>query len=801
MTQAAGAIFFISAASLALELILIRILSIGHWHHFSYLIISTALLGFGTGGTAVSIFEKFLKSRYKPALWTLSMCLAINVPLVFAVSQKVGFDELQLIWDWQQLIYLFAYYLLFFIPFFFAGTCVALAFAVFSNRAQRLYFFNMTGSGLGAAAAVFLMYGCAPEKLLLAVSVLAFLGASFAAADISRRRVVFTLALASTIIIILYSKDLLPLEINISQHKSLVYYRSLPGAEVPATRYSPLGRLDLVRAPAIRYFPGLSIAYKGSLPKQSLIISDGDGVSPINHFEGINELDCYNYMTSALCYHLLMGPEVCIIGAGGGSDAAQAIALGAKKITAVEMNPQTIKLARDFDSGLYERDDVRLVIAEGRNFLQTSSKQFDIINISLLDSFSASAAGLYALNESHLYTIEAIEQALGRLRPAGLLSITRMLKTPPRDSLKMLATIAVALQKHGIEKPEQNIVMIRSFFTTTIVASPTAFSDPQIELVREFCRQRRFDIVHLPGLRPEQANQFDMLDEPVYYNAAQQILSQDREAFFDNYAYNIRPAADDKPYFFDFFKWKALPYMIRTVRGRWLVFSEWGYLVMVATLLQAIIASTIFILLPVIIAKPIKTAASGKLVTLCYFLLLGLAYMFLEMGFIQKMTLLIGHPVFGVAVSIVGFLIFSGLGSLASGRWLQRADNSVYRLIVVAVAAIIVIGVIDVLILTFSFEWLVGFSRIWRMVLGVVIIAPLAFFMGIPFPSGLRQLSARNQPLVPWAWCINGFASVTAAVLGTCLAVSFGFAAVGVLALASYFLAAVIARRICSGFS
>ncbi len=796
MIHAAGAIFFISAASLALELILIRILSIGHWHHFSYLIISTALLGFGTGGTVISIFGKFLKTHYKTALWTLAMGMAISVPLVFTASQKVGFDELQLIWDWQQLIYLFAYYLLFFIPFFFAGTCVAMAFAVFSDRADRLYFYNMTGSGLGAAGAVIMMYGCAPEKLLLAVSLLAFLGALFVAAGISRRRVVLTLALASTIVIILYSKVWLPLEINISQHKLLVYYSSLPGAEVPAGRYSPLGRLDVVRGPAIRYFPGLSIAYKGSLPEQSLIISDGDGVSPINHFEDINELACYDYMTSALCYHLLSEPEVCIIGAGGGCDVGQALRLGAKKITAVEMNPQTIELARAFDSGLYDRQSVRVIIAEGRNFLQTNSEQFDIINISLLDSFSASAAGLYALNESHLYTIEAVEQALRRLRTGGMLSITRVLKIPPRDSLKMLATVAGALEKMGIEKPEQNIVMIRSFFTTTIVASPTAFSDRQIEQVREFCRHRCFDLVHLPGLKPEQANQFDVLDEPLYYNAARQILSQDRDSFFDSYAYNIRPADDDKPYFFDFFKWKALPYMIRTVRGHWLVFSEWGYLVLVATLLQALVASTIFILLPVIIARPVKTTTSGKLVTLCYFLLLGLAYMFLEMGFIQKMTLLIGHPVFGVAVSIVGFLVFSGLGSLASGRWLRKADDSAYRLIVMAVAAIIVIGVIDILILTFSFERLVGFSRMWRIVLGVVIIAPLAFFMGIPFPSGLRRLGTHNQPLVPWAWGINGFASVTAAVLGTCLAISFGFATVGILALIGYFLSAIVARRI-----
>jgi len=799
------AIFFISAAALGLELVLVRALSIGHWHHLSFLVISTALLGFGAGGAFVTISSKWLAARYKKALWCFASLCALAAPSVFWLCQKVPLDELQLIWDARQVLYLFAYYLLFFLPFFCAGVCVALAFTVCADRAYRLYFYNMTGSGLGAAGIVAMMYRYSPQALLLVISSVAFLAALILAFGISRRWVVATLVCAVVCLLLFSSGGPLGLEIEISENKSLVYYTALPQAETVAVRYSPLGRLDCVQAPTIRYFPGLSIAYQGHLPQQMLIISDADGTSAINHFESLSDLDCYDHTTSALAYHLQSCPDVCIIGAGGGSDVAQALARGARRVVAVEMNPQIIDLVRnglnEFASGLYQRSDVEVIVDEGRSFLQTTHHLFDVINISLLDSFTASAAGLYALNESHLYTIEAIEQALRRLRPNGLLSITRVLKTPPRDGLKMFATITEALRNRGVTDPAEHIMMIRGWATATIVVSPQPFSSLQIADAREFAEERSFDLVHLPGIDPQDANRFHILEEPIYYEAARQILSADAEWFYDDYIYNIRPATDDRPYFFDFFKWKSLPHMIRTMPRQWLPFSEWGYLVLVATLFQALCASVVFILLPLFIAKPVKAVASGKFATLVFFLLLGLAYMFLEMGFIQKMTLLIGHPVFGVAVTLLGFLVFSGCGSLAAERipyLASRFTLHTSRFIWMAVLAVIIIGIAEITLMMVSFDWLVGFSRPARMLLGLAVIAPLAFFMGMPFPTGLKQLHARSRPLVPWAWGVNGFASVIGAVLGTFLAISLGFTTLAFVALACYFLAAVVSKQMCS---
>ncbi len=791
-------ILCVSAAALGLELILMRALSIAHWHHFAYLVISTALLGFGSSGTLITIFQRFFRKHHLHCLWFFAVGLAVSVPVVFWLAQHIRFEQMQLMWDRRQIVYLLGYYLLFLVPFFFAGGCICLAFTVCPEKAHRLYFFNMVGSGAGALGAVVLMYGHSPERLLLVVSGVAFLAALVLASKISVRVVGATLICACATFALFMPQGLIGLKVRLSENKSLVYYSALPNAKILTTSYSPLARLDIIQAPAIRYVPGLSIGYNGKICEQALLISDADGISTINRFEQLEDLQCYDSITSALSYHLIDEANVCIIGAGGGSDAAQAIYLGASQVTAVEMNPQIIELLEgrfsELASDIFKRPKVKTVIAEGRNFLQRTDERFDIIQISLLDSFTAAVAGLYALNESHLYTVEAISKALDRLGPNGLLSITRTLKTPPRDSLKMLATVAQALRRRGVSQPGDHIIMIRSWATATIVVSPAVLPASAVSTVRRFCEERRFDLVYLPGIQTKDANRFHVLAEPAYYAGAGKILGASAEKFYEDYAYNIQPATDDRPYFFDFFKLRALPQMIRQMPHNWLPYSEWGYLILMVTLAQAVVVSILFVLVPLAFARPLKSAPTGKPAVLAYFLLLGFAYMFLEMGFIQKMTLLIGDPVFGVAVTLAGFLVFSGCGSLVSARLIRSGA----RRIRIAVIAIIIVGVIEINLLKFGFDWLVGFSRVWRIGLGLAICAPLAFFMGMPFPTALAELSKRNQALVPWAWGINGFASVTAAVLGTCLAISLGFTSLALIALSGYFLAGLISGRICS---
>ncbi|MHC4756983.1 MAG: spermine/spermidine synthase domain-containing protein [Planctomycetota bacterium] len=491
-------IFLISAAVLALELVLVRAFSVGHWHHFSYMVISTALLGFGAGGTFVTVFRKPLAKHFQEILWFLSAAFALAVPVVFRLSQMVPFEELELIWDSRQIVYLLACYVLYFVPFFFAGSFLALVFTVLAAEAHRLYFFNMAGSGIGVAVVVMLMYGNSPQFLLLLISGVGFAVAVILALRFSRGFMIVTLAACGLCFVLFGRNEAAALKIRMSENKALVYYNALSGAETFATDYSPLGRLDCIKADGVRYFPGgFSLSYTGRVPQQVLIITDGDGISAVTRMEDVNDIQCCDYTTSAMAYHLVNRPQVCVIGPGGGWEVLCALTAGADKVTAVEMNRQVAELMRDkfgdFSGRLYQRDEVEVVLAEGRSFLQTTDKKFGVINISLLESFSAAAAGLYALNESHLYTVEAIKRALSRLTQDGVLCITRMIKDPPRDSIKMFATIVEALRKRGIAEPGRCIVMIRGLATATIAVSTTPFSDGQIKNVRDFAQKRMFD--------------------------------------------------------------------------------------------------------------------------------------------------------------------------------------------------------------------------------------------------------------------------------------------------------------------
>ncbi len=803
-------IFLVSAAVLGLELTLVRALSISHWHHFSYLVISTSLLGFGAGAVAVSFILRYFEGRIRRCLWIFAIGMGVAAPLSFALAQMVNLDELQLIWDYRQTFYLGLYYLLFFVPFFFGGGFVAASFGGFGNQAGKVYFFNMAGSAAGAGIAVLLMYGRSPVELIPFISGAVFLAALLISLDSPIRAIISALA-AVAFVAVFSSGGLWPLEQTISENKPLVYYKALPDVRIEHRQYSPIARLDTIRAPSVRHFPGLSMSYLGQVPQQVLIISDAAGISAVNHFEQTAELGTYDYTCSALPYHLISEPQVCVLQAGAGSSVGQALLLGASKVTAVEVNDQIVNLVSeqlgDFSGNIYNRPDVNIVVAEGRTFLHRYREKFDIITMTL-GGGDAGGAGLSSLNETHLYTVEAISRAMQRLNDNGLLSINLGLKSPPRDSLKMIATVTQVLEsRDDIADPAKHIAIIRSWADATIIVSPKPLSAENLAKIRAFTDMRSFDLVYLPDIEPDEINIFHALDEPVYHEGAMEIITGDAERFFNDYAYNIRPAVDDRPYFFDFFRWQGVPVMIREVPEQWLTLSEWGYLVLVATLAQALAASAIFIILPVWVAKPIRKAGKGKASVMAYFLLLGLAYMLLEMGFIQKLTLLIGHPVFGVAVTLVGFLGFSGLGALA-GRWIlsrwtagetspARRSRAGTLLIRCAIAVTIVVALLELLLLAIGFEWLAGFDRTARIAVGLVITAVPAFFMGMPLPTAINFLYENRRRLIPWAWSVNGFASVNGAVLGTMLAISAGFNNLVIVALCAYLLAAVIAPRVC----
>ena len=789
-----ASIFLISFSILSYEILLMRIFSITSWSHFAYMIISIALLGFGASGAFISLFQNKLKKYFYSSFTILSFSFSISLFLCFVLSQRIPFDPFLIVWYRQQYLYLFEYYLVLFIPFFLGASCIGLMFTKFPRKISRVYFYNLLGSGGGALGAVLFLYLLAPLQVLLLITSIAFLAALISAFYLARRILIGLIFTSFTLIFLFF---LFPPKLMISQYKGLSTTLNLPQVKVLNELSSPLGLINVVSSPAIRHAPGLSLNFEGTIPPQLGIFIDADSMSAITDFGGkLSHLRFLDYTTSSLPYHLLSLPKVLVLGAGGGSEVLTALYHRASSIEALEVNPQVISLVQteygDFSNRLYSLPQVKPIVAEGRGSIQSGRKKYDLIQIALLDSFSASSAGVYALSETYLYTLEAIKEYLRHLTPEGILSITRWLKMPPRDGIKIFATAVEALEDLGVEDPASHLVFIRSWATSTLLIKRSSLSSSQIITAKEFSRMRLFDFIWYPGIKSGEVNRYNTLPEAYYYDASRKILSPERKKFYQDYLFYIRPATDDSPYFFHFFRWKSLPHLLKTMGSQWIPFIEWGYIVLMATLFQAVAVSIVLIILPLFFLKSSTKISRSRLPIFVYFLFLGLGYMFVEIAFIQKFTLFLSYPIYAVAVVISGFLFFSGWGSYLSGRIrIGRAGS-----IGAAVGAIIIICLVYIGFLDNIFRQFISLSDPIKIMLSLLFLSPLAFFMGMPFPLGLSRVSVKRPFLVPWAWGVNGCASVISPVLATVLAISWGFNLVVIMALSLYFLAAIISARL-----
>ena len=806
-----AAVALLSAATLGFEVLLVRMFSIAQWHHFAYMIISLALLGFGASGTFLSFTRKRLLSRFPLAFAGSAALFGISVPAAFALSQTIPLNVLEIAWDPDQRLYLLLIYLILAIPFFCAATGIGLALAAVGENVGVVYRSDLIGAGFGALAVVGGLYVLPPGACLKAIGALGLSSAVLVSWHDKVPKALPTLLVLAAVAFI----SSWPAEWanpRTSPYKELSLALLAPDSEVVAERSSPLGLLTVVRSPTIPFHhaPGLSLMSDTEPPEQLAVFNDGGSMTAIARFDG--QIETFRYLdeqTSALPFHLLNQPRVAVLGAGTGMDTLLARLHGSRSIDAVEINPQMIQLVRrefaQFAGDVYEDPAIDLHIAEARNFVAGTEKSFDLIQVALLDSFTAAAAGLHALNESTLYTVEAFDTYLNKLATNGFLAVTRWLRVPPRDNLKLFAIAVEALRRRGVVEPSGQLILIHGWQTATLLIKNGLLTRDEISTIREFCRERAFDVAYYSGMDRAEANRYSVFDRPYLFDGAVALLGPNAEQFLSNYGFDISPSTDDRPYFFHFLKWRTLAELIRMPRRSGFNLIEWGYPVLLVTLAQAIVASTILILLPLVtwrvLANRPEVRHRGRLRVAVYFFALGLAFLFIEIAFIQRFQLFLGHPLHAVSVVLCGFLVFAGLGSGCAKQCAILLGGNAATAVVVAIAAIAVIALTYIGVLPWVFAAFDGLPPFAKIGISLALIAPLAFFMGMPFPLGLADTAVGAPELVPWAWAINGCASVLSAVLATLLAIHFGFSSVIFQALVLYGMAAVVfpaAKRLMS---
>jgi hypothetical protein len=554
------------------------------------------------------------------------------------------------------------------------------------------------------------------------------------------------------------------------------------------------GTLSVVRNDRvpIRTAPGLSLHATALPPRQLAVFVDGDNAGTLHASNTGDRSSAYlKDLISALPYQLLDAPRVVVLNAGAGLGVEQALSLGAASVNAIEPNPQLQELScgryRQLNS---ERCGSRVnwQTQSARAFIAGNHDGFDLITLAV----HADASGLDALKINFDLTREAIVSYLGRLTPGGLIAIEGPTRLPPRLSLRTIATASAALKQLGISEPGRHLAAIRGWQRFLLLVSRKPLDTVREDEIRAFAGSRGFDLIWLPNMKEAEANRYQRLNKPQYYLQAAAILDPEQGASDTDPRYRLRPASDDMPFPNRFTSWTEGWSALRHGDRAALSQLDTGLLVAAATLSVVTAGGILLIILPLLwpgrTIRPRVPTGQG-LRTLLYFVLIGVGFLFIEIAWIQRLQLFLGLPVYATTAVLVTFLVFAGLGSL----WSQnRSSERAHRVLLSAVFAILLASLVYLLYMPTWLNAAAGLPLWTRGALVLVLLAPLAFAMGIPFPTGLRGLGHASPQLIPWAWAINGCASVISAASAPLLAMEIGFNGLIAIAVIAYLLLPLI---------
>ncbi|MGD8684818.1 MAG: hypothetical protein PVG27_12795 [Chloroflexota bacterium] len=758
----------LSAAALLLQVALTRVFSVAQFYHFAFLVVSLALLGFGASGTVLALWPDLRRPRWRP--W-FALGFALTAVLAYLFDNHFAFDSYSIAWDSDQAWLLIANLLFLAVPFAFAGLLIGSMLAEEADHAGRVYAANLLGSAAGAAGAIVIMSWLASAQVILLCAVL---GAVAGVVLASRRERIAAgaCAVGSAAGVVLLVLMPSVFEVQTSPYKTLSQVRLDPDAVVVRTEENASSRLDVVESPTIHSAQGLSLGYFGDLPPQAGLVVDAGALLPVSE-RAATDPALLEHLPSTVAHRVRPDADVLVLGSGGGTEVLTALATTSGQVTVVEPN-ELVANALQTDlgtwAGLAADPRVTFVGEEIRTAAERSDQAYGVVVLSLTEGYHPVSSGAFTLTEDYTLTTEAFRAYLELLEPDGLLVVHRWLQEPPSETVRTLATILAALD---VSEPAEHIVGFRSFQHGTFVVKPAGFTEDEVAVLLAGVEDLLYDLTLAPGMPTEMVNRYARLPEPVYAETYRQLIeAPDRDAFFASQPFDVTPPTDAHPFFFHFFRAEQTPDVLENLGRRWQPFGGSGYFVLVALLAFAVAAALLFVLLPVVLRRRFRDAlgAIGRgqaARVLGYFTLLGLAFLLVEVSLIQQFILLLGRPTLAVATVIGALLLSSGIGSSLSARVDWRL--AMLMLVVALVAYPLLVSALTPVLLPLPL--------IARVLSVALLIAPVGFLMGMPFPRGVAALSGTAE-VVPWAWAANGSASVVSAVLAAMLALSFGFGAV-----------------------
>ncbi len=754
-------IMLISAGSLSFEVGLTRLFAIQQFHHFAFVVVSLAVMGFAASGLVLSL-------RRRPAsLPLLAIAFALASAFSYLTINFLPFDSYSIAWDFRQVWILLLYFSVAGAPFFFSGWTVGACMASAGADAHRPYAANLAGSALGVPLALITISAFSEESTIaLAIFLGLLAGISFSAHRETR------LVLAAVSLVVLFGLNTPPfLALRLSPYKPLSIARLAPDARITLSKSSASARVDVVESSSIHVLPGLSLNAPILPPRQAGLFIDGDGPIPINALspESVQTEAIAAYMPPALAYELRPDANVLVLTPGAGLDLVIALAAKARSVTTAFGEPLVREILTneyaDFSERLLFDPKLSLYSGTSRTILRKTDEEFDVIYYALSRGFRPVTSGAFSLSENYELTTESFRDAYRRLSENGLLVITRWLGTPASESARAWSTLLEALRDENVADLSGRLIAYRGMRTATLIGARRPFSRAELEATRSFLERSGFDPIYLPDLRPDELNRHNRLPEDVYHDIYLAILDTP-EAAIDGYDFNLSPPTDDRPFFYHFFRWRQTPEVLASLGLTWQPFGGSGYLVMLALLALMLVLAAPMIVLPAWSAKRRRhrnTLPANR--AMLYFACLGAGYLLVEIPLLQRLALPLERPVFALAVTLFTLLLSSGLGSYVSPRFTLR--RSLLALVGVLIATNIVLPAI----VPISLAWPLG----TRMILFTALLIPCGLLMGVPFASGLRILHVSAPGSMPWAWAVNGAVSGLSGVAAALISLDAGF--------------------------
>ena len=771
-------LFMVTLATLMYEILLTRIFSVTMWYHFAFVAVSVAMFGMTVGAVAVYVLPKyFSQERTKYLLALSSLLFAISIVVSFLMHLAVPLVAQRISWAF----YLVATYIMISVPFVFSGICVCLALTKFPKQVSKLYAADLAGAALGCVILVGVLNVTDGPTAVIVVGFLASVGALCFSASGSKKLtraallcgVIFgSFAIAHTV---LSAKQAPLLRLTWIKDRPHKRPRARKGGPI-YEKWNPLSYIQVYGDPSAQRIPagwGLSPTYPHEERRvgQLLMLIDASAGTFLTRFDGnLNDLEHLKYDVTNVAHYMRNDAKVLAIGTGGGRDVLSALAFGQRLVLGVEINKDIINAVNDrfgdFTGHLDTVPRVTFVCDEARSYIARSSDRFDIIQVSLIDTWAATAAGAYVLSENSLYTVEAWRIFLQHLTPKGILTFSRWyIQDLPGEVYRLTSLASASLMDVGIENPRDHIIVVktahpRSVFQPdqrvgTILVGREPFSSDDLNTIETVAEKLQFEIALSPRFS---------LDSTFATVAS----GKDVDQLAATLPINVAAPTDDSPFFFHMLR-------VRDMFSRAPFQGSTSFnlraVSVLGTLLVTVVGLTILcIIVPLILTKRTVSLRTA-MPLLVFFSGIGLGFMLIEISQMQRLIIFLGHPTYSLTVVLFSLLVASGLGSFAT----TKVHNATMRSSTLARLSLLLIVLIVFATATpYAIGAFQGSTTAVRILVAVAMLLPLGFLMGMPFPLGMKLASAKSREITPWLWGVNGAMSVCASVLAVVIAMTWG---------------------------